>query len=138
MSFHRRPADYGRCVVWWEIPKVILQLEQIEGGDLAVGRIPGYDVHRSVSQRAVHESWLHARRRSVELEPVPFQEPRVAILSPEELVTETSAPFGGVGYRLGHFRQVVTSRGLAADQHGKRVLEPERSRPQQLPSLGVH
>src|SRR5215472_16637585 len=89
-------AHDRNCLVGWKVVPVVVEDEEVEGGNEAVGGVAGGEVDLTVFEGAGEQAEVHDARRFGETQAVGRGESPVAVGALHEFVSETGTPGGGV------------------------------------------
>src|SRR5438874_7843482 len=95
---------------------VVFELEEIESGDQAVGRVAGYNVEiagleRAIGEREVHFAWLACKTEAIS-----FRKSRITVGPRHEILSETRLPIFGERYGVGDSFQIVFPGDLTTNE----------------------
>jgi len=130
-------ANDGDGVVGREIVAVVLEGEELESSDEAVGGVAGDDIHLMIDEGAIEEAEVHDVGIGSEVEMVAVGPAAEAVGTLEEFVASADAELGGNGHEVGHGVEMVLAGIGEADDHGKGVGEAERFGEVEVELLGV-
>src|SRR3989442_14831447 len=105
---------------------VVLERDEIEGRNLAVGRVAGDEVHLPVRERAVGDPEVHGRGRRAERKTIHTGEPGKPVGALQELVTEPGPPGARHPGDVRDAPQAVSAGPPAPNPAGARLGPPER------------
>ena len=105
---------------------IVLQCDQAQGVDQAVGGITGDDVHFFFGKRAVHQTEVQHAGVFPEFQSVTFGPAAIAIGTFEKFIADTGAPVRGKRSDVRHFRQMIVASVVAAHDHGEGIGESQR------------
>ncbi len=126
MREQRRGARDDGGVIRREVVAIVLEHDQAVRIDEAAGRVARYQIDLPLRERPIDQREIHGRRRCGKPQSVGARKARVAVLTLKEFVAEAGVPGRSVGCRGRQRLDSQLSRHVAADEHGKRVLEPQR------------
>src|SRR5215469_7965829 len=116
---------------------IVLQNEQIEGGDEAIGGVAGDQIYLLVLQGPRQQTKIHDARRLGKMQVIGGNQSLEAIGPLHEFVAKAGAPMRRVGGSFGDGCQMQAASIVAANFNGEGVVEAERRTDCQMKTAGV-